>query len=226
MRIAFLGDSLTWGGYGGSFIATVRALLNEHSIINAGQSGDTVLNLQRRLPALLERHAPQAVFVMVGGNDAASYTMPATRSYYRASKKNDGGIVSPARFARSHRELLLQLQGQRIRTFVGLAPNEYSPTLQAAQRQYNALAEQNATALHIPVLDLQPAFPAAAPQRAALDLRFIQNIGARIAAGWRDYESEREKYGYSYTFDGLHLTPAAAQKMGRLISSFLQQHLA
>ena len=37
MRIVLLGDSLTWGGYGGSFAATVSALLPEHQIIPAGQ---------------------------------------------------------------------------------------------------------------------------------------------------------------------------------------------
>ena len=43
MRIVFLGDSLTWGQYGGDFVAEVAKRLPEHETLNAGVGGDTVV---------------------------------------------------------------------------------------------------------------------------------------------------------------------------------------
>ena len=85
--IAFLGDSLTWGGYGGNFVDVVRERMPDHTIINAGVGGDTVVNLMRRVDEVLETHEPDTIFVMVGGNDATSYSMPKTRGYYKKARE-------------------------------------------------------------------------------------------------------------------------------------------
>jgi lysophospholipase L1-like esterase len=87
MRIVFLGDSLTWGGYGGNFVDAVQKQMPEHEIINAGVAGDTVVNLLRRVENVLTETKPDALFVMVGGNDATSYSQPKTRGYYRKVKQ-------------------------------------------------------------------------------------------------------------------------------------------
>ena len=55
MKITFLGDSLTWGGYGGNFVEYVADQLPDHTIVNAGVGGDTVINLLRRLDEVLGR---------------------------------------------------------------------------------------------------------------------------------------------------------------------------
>ena len=60
MRIIFLGDSLTWGGYGGNFVDVVAQLMPEHDIINAGVGGDTAINIERRLDDELAEHQPDA----------------------------------------------------------------------------------------------------------------------------------------------------------------------
>ena len=78
MKIVFLGDSLTWGGYGGDFVAEVDRRLPQHTIVNAGVGGNTVINLLNRLDSVLDQE-PDGVFVMVGGNDAISYSQPQTR---------------------------------------------------------------------------------------------------------------------------------------------------
>ena len=49
MKLVFFGDSLVWGGYGGDFVAEVAKLCPQHEIINAGQGGNTILNLLGRL---------------------------------------------------------------------------------------------------------------------------------------------------------------------------------
>lgn len=226
MRLVFLGDSLTWGGYGGNFVAHVAAQLPEHTIINAGVAGDTVINLLRRVDEVIETHTPDAMFVMVGGNDAVSYLYPAVRPYYQSTKKLENGRVTPDEFTTAYRELLQKIQLHFVRQMVGLAPTEYNAELVALREVYNTRTREVAESLNIPILDLAADFMPKQPiQREAVNLAFIREIGERSRTGWDDYEAERQKWGYTYTFDGMHLTPAAAQKFAEKIVPFLREHL-
>jgi lysophospholipase L1-like esterase len=124
MKIVFFGDSLTWGGYGGSYFNELKTLLPDHELINAGDGGNTVLNLLRRLDDDVLSHQPDGVFVMVGGNDAISYSQPGTRQYYRQVQKIEDGVVMPEQFAQAYRELLTRLQLAHTLVWVGLPPSE------------------------------------------------------------------------------------------------------
>lgn len=222
MKIVFLGDSLTWGGYGGDFVAEVSRCLPQHTIVNAGVGGNTVLNLLERLDSVLDQQ-PEGVFVMVGGNDAISYSQPQTRRYYETVQNVPGGVVTPDQFAAAYRDLLTRLQLAHTLAWVGLPPVEYSQPVIEAVRQYNLLARAAAEALNIPVLDLEAAFaPGELRDRPELGQDSINLIGKRVRAGWDYFESERKAGGFAYTFDGLHFTPEAAARCGALIADFLQ----
>lgn len=225
MRILFLGDSLTWGGYGGNFVDRVAEQLPDHEIINAGVGGDTAVNIQRRVEEEIEEHQPDIAFVMVGGNDAVTYCMPKTRSYYKQAKGLlPDGIVTPEEHAQAMRDILTTLLGHRILTAVGLAPTEYSRELLEVRQQYTDAAREVATDLGIPILDLYPDFAPENPiERDPVEIDFILQIGKRSGSDWADYEAERQKWGYTYTFDGMHLMPDAAQRMGEIIATFLQE---
>ena len=226
MRIVFLGDSLTWGGYGGTFVDAVQEQMPQHAIINAGVGGDTVVNLRRRLETVLDETEPDAMFVMVGGNDATSYTQPKTRGYYRKAKQLRDGYVSPETFETTYRELLETIQLNFVQALVGLAPTEYSRDLVEAKHDYNQRARQVAEHLNIPILDLDAAFTPANPiERDPIDLNFIQEIGVRSNSGWDDYETERAKWGYTYTFDGMHILPQMAVEFANHIVPFLKKQL-
>ncbi|HEX2908973.1 MAG TPA: SGNH/GDSL hydrolase family protein [Phototrophicaceae bacterium] len=221
MKIVFLGDSLVWGGYGGDFVAEVARLLPEHTIINAGAGGNTVVNLLNRLDKVLEQQ-PDGVVVLVGGNDAISASQPATRPYYEQVQKIPGGVVSPESFAQTYRELLTRLHLAHVLVWIVLEPMEYSPELVAVMREYNALAAEAARALNVPALDLLAELPPAQiPPRAPLTLATINLIGKRTASGWADYETERQRSGFTYSFDGIHFTPAAARRVAATIVTFL-----
>jgi len=223
MRIVFFGDSLTWGGYGGGFVAEVQRLLPDHEIINAGRGGDTVVNLLQRLDEDVLAHKPDGVFVLVGGNDAIAYSQPLTRSYYRRRDSAlPDGSMSVDLFAQSYRDLLTRLQLAHVVSWVGLPPNEYNPETVEAQKLFNAEAADIAQSMAVPALDLMAAFPPGnVRHRPALSLATIRLIGQRETEGWRDYEAERKREGYQHTFDGLHLTPETAKKVGQLIVEFL-----
>lgn len=226
MKIVFLGDSLTWGGYGGNVIAYLADELPQHTLINDGVGGNTVVNLLRRLDEALA-HTPDAIFVMVGGNDAVSYCFPATRPYYRSAQGIADGFVSPQVFVDTYRELLTQLSLNHVLAWVATEPVEYNPTLIATMADYNQRLIALVNSMNIPLLDLAAEFmPQSAPERPPLDLGFIQEIGRREASGWDDYEAEREHLGYSYSFDGLHLTPSSAQRMAKRIAAFIKKQVS
>lgn len=222
MKIIFLGDSLTWGQYGGGFVAEVARRLPAHEIINAGEGGNTIINLRRRLDAVLDQ-APDAVFVMGGGNDAISHSQPDTRRYYEQVQKIPGGVVTPEQFAQTYRDLLTQLHLHHVLAWVGLPPIEYNPATVNALREYNQLAREAAQVQGVAVLDLMARFPAPdpLPDRPPLDQQVINLIGRRTREGWADYETERERGGFTFTFDGLHITPQAAPQVAAHVVDFL-----
>lgn len=223
MRLICFGDSLTRGVYGGSFFDSLVKLLPDDDLLNAGEDGNTVLNLLHRLDRDVLSYEPDAVFITVGGNDAISYSQPATRPYYRQAMNVPDGVITPEQFTQYYRELLTQLQLAHILVYIGLEPCEYSPTVAAAFAEYNALAAAEARALGVPALDMSALFPTPnLVERPPLGMDYILTIGARLKNGWADYETAREQGGFTFTFDGLHLTPQAARTVARAIADFIR----
>ena len=221
MKVAFLGDSLTWGGYGGDFVGEIQRRCPAHDIINSGHGGNTVINLLRRLDDVLAE-GPDGIFVMIGGNDAISFTQPETRPYYEHVQKIPDGYVTPEQFEQTYRDLLTQIQIHHALAWVGLPPAEYNPPIVSAFRQYNTSADRVAQSLNIDVLDFMAYFePESIPERPPLDMKTINLIGQRTRTGWSDYENAKHEGGYRFTFDGLHVMPDAAAKMAELIIDFV-----
>ncbi len=223
MKIVCFGDSMTWGGYGGSYVDELVKRLPEHEIINAGIGGNTVINLLRRVDEDVLSQQPDGVLLMVGGNDSISYSQPATRSYYRQAMGIPEGVVLPDQFEAAYRDLLTQLHLAHTLVWIGLEPCEYNPQTVASLRDYNDRVKHVARALNVPILDLMDAFPPAnLKERPALSVGDILTIGAREKRGWHDYEGAQAKEGYAFTFDGIHFTPAAAKQAAALIAAFIK----
>ena len=70
-RILAFGDSLTEGVGATAATAYPAQLeaLTDHAVINAGVSGETTAEALTRLPAVLERHEPALMILLIGGND-------------------------------------------------------------------------------------------------------------------------------------------------------------
>lgn len=224
MRIVFFGDSLTAGTYGGDFVDQVAAALPDHEIINAGVNGDTSLNLCKRIENDVLAHQPDAVFVLVGINDATAYSEPGARPYYRLGKHVPEGIVTPDDYHANMRTLLTQLSAAGVRhVWVGLSPVEYRPALVSAVQQFNAELAALCRELDVPALDMfTPLVPEAVPERPPMGIGHFRKIAETKLTG-NPYDRLRDAGGYTYTFDGIHLTEGGAVRFADLILSFLRE---
>lgn len=223
MKIVCFGDSLTRVSYGGSYYQTLVELMPEHEFVNAGEGGNTVINLLRRVDDDVLSHHPDAVFVLIGGNDSISYSQPKTRSYYTRAQNIPDGVVTPEQFESAYRDLLTQLHLAHVVVWIGLEPCEYNPETVASLRDYNERARNVARALNVPVLDLMEHFPPGdVPDRPPLGVEYILTIGAREKRGWDDYEAAQQAGGFSFTFDGIHFTPESARRAAELIAAFIR----
>lgn len=222
MKLMFLGDSLTEGRYGGDFVAEIARLMPSAQVVNRGVSGSTAINLLERLDQVIAE-APDAVFLMIGGNDSISHSQPGTRPYYKANGIPDGH-VTPDMYATAYREILSRLQMNFIQTWVGLPPMEYSRETVNMQREFNAIAAHVARSMNVSTLDFMAhVVPEGQPiaDRPPIDISSIRIIGQRTAAGWQDYEAERQQHGFTYTFDGIHILPETARTFAQLIHQFI-----
>jgi lysophospholipase L1-like esterase len=138
----------------------------------------------------------------------------------------DEGFVTPEQFEQAYRDLLTKLQLAHVVVWIGLEPNEYNPTARDALLDYNARARNVARSFNLPVLDLMETFPQPAelPERPELGIDTILTIGAREKRGWNDYEAARQAGGFTYTFDGLHLTPESAKQTAEWIAAFIRSN--
>jgi len=71
MRIVFVGDSLTEGILGSSYLAILHKKLPGHTLVNLGRGNDTVVSLYRRLSKWRWGEPFDMAFVWVGVNDVS-----------------------------------------------------------------------------------------------------------------------------------------------------------
>jgi lysophospholipase L1-like esterase len=92
VRIAFLGDSLTEGVPGASYLRRLGEALPGHELLNWGRGGDTVVSLSERMHRLEFEPRPDAVFLWVGVNDAIVMESP----FYLTGREADADDVLSA----------------------------------------------------------------------------------------------------------------------------------
>jgi lysophospholipase L1-like esterase len=223
MKIIFFGDSLTQGTFGASYVDKVAAAMRGHHFINQGVNGDTSLNLFRRVDKDVLAEGPDGVFIMIGVNDAVSAVESGSHLYYRFMKRLPRGQVSPVSFRENMRALLGKLVAAQIKIWVAPPPIEYNPATVTTMRQMNDYTAIICREFNIPVIDLMAALtPKDIPERTAVGLsHYSRNLLIRLGVG-KDYEQHRASGGFTYSFDGFHLTESGAQQMADLIVPFLR----
>ena len=68
-KMLFVGDSITEGWLGASYIRMLRKSLKGYQFINRGLGGDTLAGISHRIPILLKRREPDILVIQAGTHD-------------------------------------------------------------------------------------------------------------------------------------------------------------
>ena len=216
MRVVFLGDSLTEGVDGASYLRVLGALVGSNvrpgdvTLINAGRGGDTVLHLARRVAHDVVPHAPDWVVIFVGVNDCRTWyvrrSFPTRANlgsvYYFLRRKGIWRAVTPQRYTDGLRTLIDTLRTRTSARIALCTPATASEALDArAERMLDCYATQVrevAQARECALIDIRAAFQAAMAQRA-----------------------DSPPKGYRLTCDGVHLSDAGAELVAGVIHDWM-----
>ncbi len=223
MRIVFLGDSLTEGVPGASYLRALKRLVADDprlqrrdiEFINAGRGGDTVFHVARRVARDVAPYSPDWVVVFVGVNDCRTWyahsalpPTPATlgSAYYFLRRKGVWRAVTPRRYGAALRGLVDNL---RARTSARIA----LCTPATASESHDARAERMLAAYVEAVRDV-------ARERACslIDVRVAFLAAQKSAA---PSSSPANPAGYHLTCDGVHLSDAGAELVADLFHDWL-----
>jgi lysophospholipase L1-like esterase len=220
MRVVFLGDSLTEGVDGASYLRALGALVDIGpspggvTLINAGRGGDTVLNLAHRVAHDVVPHAPDWVVIFVGVNDCRTWyvrrSFPTRANlgsvYYFLRRKGIWRAVTQQRYGDGLRTLIDTLRMQTTARIALCTPATASEGLDArAERMldyYAARVREVAQERDCALIDIRAAFQAA--------------LAARLRA-------DAPPTGYRLTCDGVHLSDAGADLVADVIRDWLQR---
>lgn len=213
MRIVFLGDSLTEGVDGASYLRVLGRQvasdprLHHMTLINAGRGGDTVFNAARRVARDVVPQSPDWVVIFVGVNDCRTWyarrSWPTWRTlsmgYYFLRRKGVWRAVTPRRYGVGLRALVDGLR-QHVQARIALCtPATASESLDSrAERMLDAYAarvREVARERECALIDVRTAFLAA---------------------------QTRPPTAYRLTCDGVHLSEAGATLVAGVFHDWLQ----
>jgi lysophospholipase L1-like esterase len=238
MRIVFLGDSLTEGREGASYLRMLAEWvagtpdLRGVELINAGVGGDTVLNLARRVERDVAPHDPDWVVVFAGANDCTTallrraWPTPRTllgRRYFRRSK-GLRAAVTPEAFLAGMRVLVAALRSRTRARVAICTPATYGEAITARPwrllDRYAEAARQVAAERECALIDLHRRFAA---ELAATPGRRIRMFGIRAWFMPRTaYEARARVRGYRFTYDGIHFTDRGARLVAEQMYDWLR----
>lgn len=220
MRMVFLGDSLTEGATGASYLRVLKRLVADDSrlhgveLVNAGAGGDTVLHVARRVTRDVVPRAPDWVVVFIGVNDCRTWyahsTLPPTRAtigsaWYFLRRKGVLLAVTPRRYGAALRTLVDDLRARTPARIALCTPATASESHDArAERMLDAYAttvREVARERGCALLDVRAAF---------LKAQTSSTVGAAGVSP-----------DFHLTCDGVHLSDAGAAFVADLFHDWL-----
>jgi len=217
MRIAFIGDSLTEGIPGSSYVAILRDRLPGHTVINLGAGNDTAVSLYRRLTRLHFGEPFDIAFLWVGVNDlsgAVRWPFRAANALLRKPRSKD-----VEEFRHYYQATLDLLCGHACRV-IAVAPllkgedagNPWNRELEVLASVVEGLALRHK---QVEYLNLRPAFAARLAGQPISD--YLPRSAIRVALdalllrSREQIDRKAAERGLHVTLDGLHLNGAGAE---------------
>ncbi len=237
-RAACLGDSITQGDIGASYVRLVQkwAAPQAITVINAGINGDLSYTLVSRLDAVIQAQ-PAVVTILIGCNDVhASMSAENLQGYIKMKK-----IASAPSFAGYQENINTILRRLKAETTAKIAllsltlisedldhpvnqrADQYSDFLrQAAQAhgvEYLPLREKQKDALRQAVLGQADRRPGLAYEKTG---SAVNNAGLLHILGL-SWDAVARRVGNHLSVDNLHSTNGAAEMIAGLVVDFMKQ---
>ena len=217
MRIAFIGDSLTEGIPGSSYVAILRERLPGHTLINLGEGNDTAVSLYRRLARLHFGEPFDIAFLWVGVNDlsgAVRWPFRLANALLRKPRSKD-----VEEFRHYYRATLDLLCGN-ARRVIAVAPllkgeDTGNPWNRELELLSSAVEELALRYQQVEYLDLRPAFVARLAGQPISN--YLPRSVVRVALDALTLRSREQidkkagERGLHVTLDGIHLNGAGAE---------------
>ncbi len=231
MRIAFIGDSLTEGIPGSSYVAILRERLPEHTLINLGEGNDTAVSLYRRLARLHFGEPFDIAFLWVGVNDlsgAMRWPFRLANTLLRKPRSKD-----VEEFRHYYWATLDLLCGHACRV-IAVAPllkgedtgNPWNRELEVLSGTVEELALRYK---QVEYLDLRPAFVARLAGQPISDYlpRSVVRVAmdALLLRSQEQIDRKAAERGLHVTLDGIHLNSAGAEIVAEMFLKVVFQQL-
>ncbi|MGC9400423.1 MAG: SGNH/GDSL hydrolase family protein [Anaerolineae bacterium] len=231
MRIVFVGDSLTEGIPGCSYVKLLQQRLPEHTLVNLGEGNDTVISLHHRITHLVLEGSFDLAFLWVGVNDVlrrfSSWTFRASDVILR-----DPHAMHPGEFVAYYDATLDYLKAY-ARRIVAVSPllkgeapgNPWNRQLAAYAEDIRALTSDDPD---IDYLDLRT------PILHYLEGRSVSNylppnaLRVLFDALWlrteKQIDARSRQRGLQVTLDGVHLNSTGARLVADEFERLIRAH--
>ena len=239
MRVVFLGDSLTEGVPGATYLSLLTELvavdprLNGTELVNAGRGGDTVFNLARRVISDVVPVAPDWVVIFIGANDCTSalrwraLPTPAvlrSRAYF-TNQKSLHWPVTPSRYTHGLRILVDAIRNRTsarvaICTPAVVGESSRSRAWRLLDRYADA-ARQVAGERECALIDVHATFTRAVDELPSPPPVARLSRGALSLLGGMPVGEYSHLLGFCLTVDGIHFSHTGALIMADLLHDWL-----
>lgn len=223
MRIAFVGDSLTAGVPGSSYLALLGERLADHTLINLGKGNDTVISLYHRLAGLHFEEPFDIAFLWVGVNDVWERTSWLYQAFNALMRQRRSRDLDEFRAYYQATLDLLCCNAERVITVSPLLrgediSNEWNRQLEVLSSVIKDLTSRCERAEY---LDLRAVFvQKLAAQRTA---DYFPQSAIRVALDALTLRSKEQidrkaaERGLHFTLDGVHLNSAGAEIVAKML---------
>ena len=216
MKIACWGDSLTEGRPGSSYFNDLAHMLPDHTLVNYGRGGDTVISLHNRILRMEPLEPVDIVFLWIGTNDVflgLSTSLRVISFLRRIPASRDNGEF------KEHYQSILSILSQSANVVVAVPPILIGEDLNNRWNQQLAALAQSIEELtplshNVTYLDLRAAFASRLAQKRPsqyLPLSAIQiaSDGLRLKTS-AQIDKKADERGLHVTLDGVHLNSVGA----------------
>jgi lysophospholipase L1-like esterase len=229
MKILFIGDSLTEGSYGISYVKILKKKFPSYDLMNYGKNGDTIVSLFNRLKKLDLTEENDIAFLWIGTNDvlvniSQSFKVTKLCSFQPLSKSYE-------EFYNYYKKTLLFLEKKAEKIFI-ISPlfigeditNKWNKKLDQLSKIIFKISKEFPSASYI---DIRKNFYNKLKKNKKNSNFFPKSFLGLVFDGLLNRNPEKinqtsNNRGLKFTIDGVHLNTAGAELCAKIFAEIIE----